>query len=124
MYSSAMRSSSIIEMPGSSRSCISASVPTTTSPARAISSISCADLRMIIACASEPRLPRSGSRPRPHMVERLLDLHPHLGRAAGSVQRDELARRAVVLDDRRGPGVVDVEAVRDRLRRVVGAVLL
>ena len=85
-------------MPGSSRSCISASVPATTSPARAISSISWALLRMITAAAPV------------HLLERLLDLDPHLVGATVGVERDELARHAVVLDDRLGLRVVDRRA--------------
>ena len=59
-----------------------------------------------------------------HLLERLLDLDPHLVDGALGVQRHELARRAVVLDDRLGLRVVDLESPGDRLGRVVGAALL
>ncbi len=109
--SSAIRSSSAIEMPGSSRSSSSASVSATTAPAAAISSISRALLRMI-------------TRRPPVSPERVLHLGVDLGDRPLAVQRDQLAERAVVLDDRLGLLVVDAEPLGDHVRRVVGAVLL
>src|SRR5947208_5842237 len=80
MYSSARRSSSSIEIPGRSSSPIIVSVSTTISPARAIPSISCCDLRRItegrpssescsLAAKSPPRKDaRSGRHPRTRSV--------------------------------------------------------
>ena len=111
MNSSAIASSSAVVTPGRACSPISASVSATTRPARAIVSISCGDLRMITA--------------RSHLVERPPDLGEDLlDRPVGVDADDVAARRAVVLDERRGLAVVDLEPLADRLRRVVGAALL
>src|SRR5438477_11671754 len=82
MYSSARRSSSSIETPGLSSSAIIASVSATMSPARAMPSISCWDLRRIIegrpspeSCSLAAKTPpckdaRSGRHPRTRSVRR------------------------------------------------------
>src|ERR1035437_1219946 len=114
MCSSAIRSSSSIVNPGSSTSAQSASVSATSAPARAIASISCDDLRMITI--SRPSLQRG---------KRLLDLVEDLVDRTSGMDADGVAvARAVVLDERRRLGVVQLEPPRDRLGRVVGAVLL
>src|SRR5262249_47803110 len=130
MYSSAIRSSSAIEMPGSSRSSSSPSVPATTAPAAAISSISRADFRMIMR-RPRPERTRPGSDPGHgrsnrvlHALERVLDLRPDLVDRALGVQGHEPPRHAVVLDDRLRPLVVGAQTVGDHLGCVVAAVLL
>ena len=85
MYSSAIRSSSPVVIPGSRCSPTFAIVSATTRPAAAILAISWADLRMIIAVWPLRYRERSRSRRR-----RL--------RRAARVQRHELPGRAVVLD--------------------------
>ena len=89
-----------------------ASVSWTSSPARAMPSISCADLRMIM-------------RPRLHLLERLGDL---VRRRRRSRARRGCRRRCrastVVVDERRGLALVELEPAVDPLGRVVGAVLL
>src|SRR5688572_17651580 len=107
MYSAAIRSSSPVVTPGSSCSPTCAIVSATMLPAAAIFAISWADLRMII------------SLPGAYGIESALDLVGHvLDRPAG-VQRHELPRRAVVLDDRLRLLVVDGEPALGRLDRVV-----
>src|SRR5438552_15600506 len=135
-----MRSSSAIERPASSFSSRSASVPATTTPAAAISSISRTLFRMIM---SPPTVSDTGWLPRPrrgatsvsdtgrghsrdvlHALEGVLDLRPDLFDRAVGVQRDETAGDAVVLDDRLRLLVVGAQALGDHLGRIVGAVLL
>src|SRR6266480_3972379 len=114
MCSSARRSRSSIETPGSRCSATSWSVSWTSSPARAMPSISCADLRMITV-----------SRSRLYLFERLGDLvEDVLDRPIGVDADDVAARRPVVLDERCRLDLVELETPLDRLRRVVGAVLL
>src|SRR5262245_60146107 len=134
MYSSAIRSSSAIVIPGSSLSSSSASVPATTTPAAAISSISWADFRMITPATcpfgpwpgSDPGRVRCGqvrSRRVLHALERVLDLRPDLVDRPVGMERHEAAGDAVVLDDRLRLLVVGAEALRDHLGRVVRPVL-
>src|SRR5438105_1441251 len=132
MYSSANRSSSAIVIPGSSRSSSSASVPATTAPAAAISSISYALLRMIIraTCPFPPcpgTVPGRGPSGRwwscGDPLERFLDFLPHLVDRALRMERHEIPGDAVVLDDRLGLLVIGGEALRDHLGRVVRATL-
>src|SRR5689334_12209105 len=54
MYDSAAASRSSVDMPGRRISCMSASVPATIRPARAITSISRGDLRVIMLLAKGP----------------------------------------------------------------------
>src|SRR5712691_10861297 len=112
MNSSAMRSSSPVVTPGCTCSSMSAIVSATSSPARAIPSISCCDLRMIIA--------GSGSRNR-NLFECLLDLGEDLVLGAVPVDRDEIVARAVVVDQRLRLTMVVLEPRADHLRRVVHA---
>src|SRR5207253_444766 len=111
MYSSARRSSSSIETPGPSSSPIIASVSATMSPARAMPSISAWDLRIIIGSSNGD------------LLERSLDLGENLVRRAVSVDRDEDAQGAVVLDQRLRLAVIELQPGADRLRRVVRAPL-
>src|SRR6266542_3605041 len=114
MCSSAMRSSSSIEMPGSRCSATSCNVSWTSSPARAMPSISCLDLRMIMVSSAGL-----------HRRERLLDLvEDVLDRSVGVDADDVSPRGAVVLAERRRLLVVLREPVVDRLGRVVGPVLV
>jgi hypothetical protein len=109
MYSSATSSRSCVVMPGGWLSPSSASVSATTRPARAIVSISACDLRSIIV--------RGGG---------LEDFctSAKTRRWALGVDTYEYASRAVVLDDRLGRLVEDLEPVPDDLRGVVGRALL
>ena len=113
MNASAIRSSSTVVTPGSSRSPTCAIVSATSAPARAIFSISAALLRMI----TRPR-PRRAGRARPRSRRR--PRRSSARRASG----DELPRRPVALDHRLGLLVVDREPACDHLRRVVRAALL
>ena len=97
MNFSASASSSSVRTPGLMCSPTSASVSATTSPAFAICSTSAGDLRMIIAP--------------PQRLERGLDLGEHLVDRALGVDHDERRARAVVLDERLGLGVVELEAL-------------
>src|SRR5581483_956186 len=130
MYSSAIASSSAVEIPGRTCSPTNASVSATTRPARAICSTSWVLLRMIIAtlpCGNAPVPPvfLPGSRARGHLVERLPDLGEDLLDGPVGVDPDHVPpRRAVVVDERSGLLVVELEPAPDRLRRVVRAVLL
>src|SRR4029078_921583 len=102
------------------------SVPATTTPAAAISSISRALLRMITRLPLSPRdtsatVPGPGrSRRFLHLFERVLDLEPALVDRAAGVQRHEAARDAVVLDHGLGLLVVGLQPVGDHLGRGVG----
>src|SRR6266536_4438040 len=114
MCSSAMRSSSSIEMPGSRCSATSCNVSWTSSPARAMPSISCLDLRMIMVSSAGL-----------HRRECLLDLvEDVLDRSVGVDADDVSPRRAVVLAERRCLLVVLHAPVVDRLGRVIGPVLV
>src|SRR5260370_10197097 len=162
MCSSAIRSSSSIDTPGSSPSATSASVSATSAPARAIPSIAWLLLRRITgdpraesarwapkserckdagsgrslalrprprtqqrdalqatsACDTRRGLPKS--RARLHRGERLLNLVEDLADCAVGVHADDVAaRRAVVLDERRGLTVVRVEPLH-RANHVAG----
>src|SRR5919201_362275 len=114
MNSSASRSSSVIGMPGRRLSPISPSVSATIWPARAIPSISSRDLRMIISTSFNCR----------YALERFLDLGEDFVDRLLCVNSDEISRRAVVLDERLGLLVVELEPLRDRLAGVVGTPLL
>src|SRR3954471_4312299 len=129
MNSSASASSSPVVTPGRTCSPISASVSATIRPARAICSISWGDLRMIMrnpAPAPTESAPPLSSRLRraygsgKHLLQRGVNLGEDLVDRPVGVEADDIAaRRAVVLDERRGLAVVDLEALPDRLRRVV-----
>src|SRR5687767_6929638 len=109
MYSSAIRSSSPVVIPGSRCSPTCPIVSATTRPAAAILAISWADLRMII------------DSPRPYGIESALDLAGDVVDRAAGVQRYQLAGHAVVLDHRLRLLVIEREPARDRLPRVVGS---
>src|SRR5918911_3213736 len=111
MYSSAIRSSSSIEMPGSSRSPISSSVSATISPARAMPSISAWLFRMIIRSLSSNR----------DLLQRLLDLGEHLVHRSVRTDPDEDSLHAVVFDQGLRLAVVQLEPRADRRGRVVDA---
>src|ERR1700751_5559802 len=118
MCSSAMRSSSRISTPGSRCSATSARVSATSSPARAIPSISPCDLRMITVLRLDLPVPLN-------LVQRLLDLVKDLFDGTFGVDADDVVpRRAVVLDERCGLTLVELEPPPARFRRVVGASLL
>src|SRR5436190_13736596 len=115
MKSSARASSSSIETPGRSSSPIIASVSATISPARAMPWSSCRDLRRII----DGRPSSNG-----YLFERLLNLVEHLVHGSVSLHPDDDPLRAVVLDERLGLAVIDLEPARDHVGRVVLAALL
>ena len=116
MCSSAIRSSSSIDTPGSRCSPTSASVSATSAPARAMPSISCGDLRMITRRACSRRRATWSS------VCSISEKTSSTVRSAWMPQR--CPGGAVVLDERRRLAVVQLEAALDRLGRVVGAPLL
>src|SRR5256885_12684442 len=106
MCSSAIRSSSVMVTPGCRWSPTRWIVSWTSSPAFAIRSISRGLLRMITS-----------------QLQGVLDLGPDCLDGLVAVDRDQLARRCVVVDHRERQLVVEREPLRDRLRGVVGAAL-
>src|SRR6266568_1314778 len=132
MNSSAIRSSSAVVIPGCTCSPRSAIVSATSSPARAMPSISCPDLRMI-----KPAPPTKGWGQTPsgsdpfgsdpsssrfrgscgNLLQCRLDLGEDLVLAASPVNRHQVAAYAVVLDQRLRLAVVVLEAAPDRLVR-------
>src|SRR5438270_6420656 len=129
MNSSAIRSSSAVVIPGCTCSPSSAIVSATSSPARAMPSISWADLRMI-----NPAPPTKGWGQTPsgsdplgsdpgssglrgscgHLLQRGLDLGEDLVLATRPVNRHEVATNPVVLDQRLGLAVGVLEPALDR----------
>src|SRR5262245_1732312 len=111
MYSSASSSSSAVVTPARACSPSRAIVSATMRPARAIRSSSSGDLRMIT----------SGG----HLVERNPDLREDVVDRTVRVDADDVPPgRTVVLDERSGLALVDLEPLADRVRRVVGASLV
>src|SRR5438876_106899 len=117
MNSSAIRSSSAVVIPGCTCSPSSAIVSATSSPARAMPSISWA-LFLMINAVPPLRVSRRG-----HLLQRGLDLGEDLVLAARPVNRHEAAAYPVVLDQRLGLAVVVLESALDRIVRIVGAPL-
>src|SRR5919108_2467228 len=111
MYSSAIRSSSFVVTPGRIRSARRESASATTRPARAIVSSSSCDLRMITSLR------------RGRGLEDFLDLREDFVDRAVGVDADEVAARAVVLDELFGDAL-HLHPVMDHLRSVVFAPLL
>src|SRR3954469_3173025 len=104
MCSSAMRSSSRISIPGSSCSATTASVSASSAPARAIPSISASDLRTITVLRLDLAMSLS-------LGEGVIDLAEDLVHGAIGVDaHDVRLARAVVLDQRCGFPVVELEA--------------
>src|SRR5216684_6031534 len=116
MNCSASSSSSSVVTPGRTCSPISSRVSTTTRPAFSIFSISAGDLRMITVVSEVWR-----SSPRLHVLECVLDLGENFVDRTVAADRDDVAARPVVLDQRLGLLVVDAQPVVDRLGRVVVA---
>src|SRR5712692_4797411 len=123
MNSSAIRSSSPVVIPGCRCSPSSAIVSATSSPARAMPSISCWLFLMItvgVSAASRTGDLVASCR---HLLEGGLDLREHLVLGPVSVDGDEVATCPVVLDQRLRLAVIVVEAPLDCLVGVVGTTL-
>src|SRR5215471_21859149 len=110
MNSSASSSSSCVLTPGTTRSPSSAIVSATIREACSICSISAALLRMITSSHRG-------------LLEGLLDLLEHLVDAALAVHHDDVRAHTEPLDERLGLAAIELEALRDRFRRIVLAAL-